>query len=306
MTTSLYSRLANDLYGISVKRVLAAISFGRVSVFSRVTQLCLLTGSVGGDFLARFDVNASCLLEKSDVVSILQQVSPTLKGLAISQCDIMTGILFPSLSELYNGTDWGANRSVNARVIRSCPRLQDLHAYRMGANALTALLSQQPDRMESLTITHYSGTMTDTFSRFNNLKHLSIQTESRPGITNRFFENMHKLEVLKLYSWADEEGVEMIEGNGQFNDAGVRILLINNSSLKKIKLFGFPLTDLSLEFITQYVSDHGLEKLELHSTSASKFSLDAVYKLAKAGFANKLRKIRTTVEGSMLVFQWEK
>lgn len=288
-----------SVHGISVNRVLAIIRVGRVSVFSGITRLVLLHQTVRGDYA--HEGNTGFMLDKHQVASLLQQVSLTLVELVISQCDMMEGIQFPALTNLRNTSGFGSIHEVSASVIQSCPLLQKLDVSCMDGDAMTALLSHQPQRMEMLRIKDFVSTLNDTVSQFMNLKHLSIIFESSPLITNSFFVNMHKLEVLKLdYNQEDEEEENVVAG--QFNDIGVRILLRNNQSLKKVALIGFEFTDKSLEYFTDYVKTHGLEKLELYSTSATKFTLKAVYDVAAAGLANKVRKM--LIHGTDRDFEW--
>jgi hypothetical protein len=273
-----------------VKLVVAAIQEGRISVFRTITLLELLVGSVISDL--NEDPNETYVLRGDDVFSLLEVVSSTLKELVITQSFDMIGFEFPALMYLYNWDPSQNGSELPASVISSCPQLRMLHATRMEEAALIALLSQQPHRMEELKIWEFVGTLNDSVGQFVNLKRLSLYTPFAPVITNSLFQNMHKLEKVTLIQYREDEDEEIQEVPGIFSDTGVKILLRNNQQLEKVTLYGFALTDRSLELFTEYVRSHGLVKLKLESTSATKFTLKAMHNVVTAGFANKVRKIR--------------
>ena len=112
----------DSVYGISVGLVISAITLEeRLSVFSKITQLNLMHGSVEGDLN---DDNGLPVLEEWEVMLLLQQVSPILKELDISQCDVMTEFQFPALTHLYNWDDgiMDNQRELTDFVIDSCPQ----------------------------------------------------------------------------------------------------------------------------------------------------------------------------------------
>jgi hypothetical protein len=116
-----------------VKQVQAAIRKGRVSVFSRITHLVVKHESVSNDRIGRDDLefltsflDSYRMLDKSEMVSLLQQVSPTLEALTMSQCDLMQGIQFPALTSLEQCDSLADDRFFAEEAIQSCPRMRQL------------------------------------------------------------------------------------------------------------------------------------------------------------------------------------
>lgn len=81
--------------------------------------------------------------------------------------------------------------------------------------------------------------------------------------------------LLAEEAWHDagNDGGVNVGNSGPFADAGVKILLQNNQNLQEVGLHGFPLTDLSLEYFSDYIRRHGqLHMLSLSSRYESGFS----------------------------------
>lgn len=241
------------------------------------------------------------MLEKSQMVSLLQQVSPILEALTITQCDLMRGIQFPALTSLEQCENLADSRYFDEEAIQSCPQIRELRVCFSFRNDLFTLLSRQPLNVEVIiSKINFDGMLNDTVGQFVNLKIFNVRCTSPPAITNRFFANMHKLEVLQLHYCGRPDQPKVA---GEFSDTGVQILLRNNQQLRKVQLCGFLFTDRSLQLFTDYVSSHGLVKLTLQSMPAAKFSWPALRALADTGFANKLRKCRISVAGTDQIFQ---
>jgi hypothetical protein len=81
--------------------------------------------------------------------------------------------------------------------------------------------------------------------------------------------------LLPEEAWHDvgNDGGVVVGNSGPFSDHGVKILLQNNRNLEEVGLHGFPLTDISLQYFSDYIRSHGqLHMLSLSSRYVTRFT----------------------------------
>lgn len=254
----------------------------QLSVFSGITELDMkLDIDPMPSYMPRVQV-AFCLPEIS-----YDEFEAELRAqrLAPNPTKLVTGIRFPSFKELVEFECSGLVLSEVMRGFLSLPQLQKLTLAAVkwdewDDQVIIIAQNTWQRQMTSITI-HSLNSCMDHLKLMFNLMHITVTMKDSSTISNRFFDDMDRLVTVNLTA----------EIPTKFSDTGVEILLDNNPNLKDVTLSGFPLTDTSLVYFTEYVQSHALEKLTLKSSATSGFTQAAINQLAAAGSQNKLKHL---------------
>jgi hypothetical protein len=318
---------------MSTKRLRIACRTKQLSVFSGITDLNIMTKIVSKAdpvvFMMHTFASASHI-SCDQAASLLEAVAADLIKLVIVRCDVMNGIYFPALEIIEcTGPVFGDGLPVEY-MANCCPVLHQVSVNMIRRHAMHMLSLMDDDYVHTvqvsgitvLRIKCLSGILDDHVSRMFNLKRLSI-TARDSVISNSLFKYMYQLVDVNLtvnrIDWVpkpiadqaagdddDEVAVwdpndgededEFDEESELFSDYGVQILLENNQQLKEVTLSGFPMTDLSLVYFTDYISAHGLDMLSLVSTHGTGFTAGGKKLLADAASVYNVKELSVTNE----------
>jgi hypothetical protein len=300
-----------NVNGISVsqvKRLLLQIQrlkpCEEVRVFSGITELDM-SSAVESYIPIHPAVTPDHLLTKGQAASLLLLVKHLTK-LVTNRYDVMRGIQFPSLN-VFECSGSSDEDELLPLVMNQCPALVDITFGSVRGSEsdwkkwdkLMAYKPQRIKQIKKLVISDYVVTdnmfQTNKFIRMMaSLEHLSI-TSPDLFVDDQFFQNMHHLVLVNLTIYEKNRDIHLHGDHQPLTDSGVKVLLKNNPRLRIVALCGFPLTDKSLEYITDFVVSRGLDGLVLQSSLVTGFSESAVNKLKAAGGNNGMQSDRICV-----------